>query len=77
MKLKNGIIMNNIEYIRKSFNKSLKKLFAKKSTFFQLLSELIEEESKYYIDYDRRTSGILKKKKKKKKNIEWGNQGFS
>jgi len=29
--------------------------------------ELQKEESKYYIDYERRTAGILKNKKKKKK----------
>ncbi|KAG4089278.1 hypothetical protein H8356DRAFT_1432174 [Neocallimastix lanati (nom. inval.)] len=35
-------------------------------TFFQLLSELQKEESKYYIDYERRTAGILRNKKQKK-----------
>ncbi|KAL6597151.1 hypothetical protein U3516DRAFT_764595 [Neocallimastix sp. 'constans'] len=39
-----------------SFNKYFKKLFAKKPTFFQLLSELQEKEFKYYIDYERRTA---------------------
>ena len=38
----------------------------KKPTFFQLLSELKKEESKYYIDYERRTAGILRNKKQKK-----------
>ncbi|KAG4091132.1 hypothetical protein H8356DRAFT_1408380 [Neocallimastix lanati (nom. inval.)] len=45
---------DNIEHITnnvsETFNKYLKKLFAKKPTFFQLLSELQKEESKYYID---------------------------
>ncbi|KAL6625552.1 hypothetical protein U3516DRAFT_809758 [Neocallimastix sp. 'constans'] len=61
---------DNIEHITnnvsETFNKYLKKLFAKKPTFFQLLSELQKEESKYYIDYERRTAGILRNKKQKK-----------
>ncbi|KAG4097404.1 hypothetical protein H8356DRAFT_1425482 [Neocallimastix lanati (nom. inval.)] len=61
---------DNIEHITnnvsETFNKYLKKLFAKKTTFFQLLSELQKEESKYYIDYERRTAGILRNKKQKK-----------
>ncbi|KAL6621107.1 hypothetical protein U3516DRAFT_811157 [Neocallimastix sp. 'constans'] len=60
----------NIEHITnnvsETFNKNLKKLFAKKPTFFQLLSELQKEESKYYIDDERRTAGILRNKKQKK-----------
>ncbi|ORY12375.1 hypothetical protein LY90DRAFT_518355 [Neocallimastix californiae] len=56
-------ITNNVS---ETFNKYLKKLFAKKPTFFQLLSELQKEESKYYIDYERRTAGILRNKKQKK-----------
>ena len=32
-----------------------------------------EEKSKYYIDYERRITGILKKKKI---NTDWENQGF-
>ena len=59
---------DNIEHITnnvsETFNKYLKKLFAKKPNFFQLLSE----ESKYYIDYERRTDGILRNKKQKKIN---------
>ncbi|KAG4089662.1 hypothetical protein H8356DRAFT_1350514 [Neocallimastix lanati (nom. inval.)] len=51
---------DNIEHITNNvsefFNKYLKKLFAKKPTFFQLLLELQKEESKYYIDYERRTA---------------------
>ena len=31
-----------------------------------------KEELKYYIDYERRTAGILKNKKKKKKLIRTG-----
>ncbi|KAG4105748.1 hypothetical protein H8356DRAFT_1418532 [Neocallimastix lanati (nom. inval.)] len=61
---------DNIEHITnnvsETFNKYLKKLFAKKPTFFQLLSELQKEESKYYIDYERRTAKILRNKKQKK-----------
>ena len=57
---------DNIEHITnnvsETFNKYLKKLFAKKPNFFQLLSE----ESKYYIVYERRTAGILRNKKQKK-----------
>ncbi|KAG4107787.1 hypothetical protein H8356DRAFT_1416198 [Neocallimastix lanati (nom. inval.)] len=60
----------NIEHITnnasETFNKYLKKLFTKKPTFFQLLLELQKEESKYYIDYERRTAGILRNKKQKK-----------
>ncbi|KAG4101852.1 hypothetical protein H8356DRAFT_1421446 [Neocallimastix lanati (nom. inval.)] len=60
---------DNIEHITnnvsETFNKYLKILFAKKPTFFQLLSELQKEESKYYIDYERRTAGILRNKKQK------------
>ncbi|KAG4108009.1 hypothetical protein H8356DRAFT_1379809 [Neocallimastix lanati (nom. inval.)] len=56
-------ITNNVS---ETFNKYLKKLFAKKPTFFQLPSELQKEESKYYIDYERRTAGILRNKKQKK-----------
>ncbi|KAL6635928.1 hypothetical protein U3516DRAFT_848454 [Neocallimastix sp. 'constans'] len=68
---------DNIEHITnnvsETFNKYLKKLSAKKkTTFFQLLSELQKEELKYYIDYERRTAGILKNKKKKKKLIRTG-----
>ena len=55
-------ITNNVS---ETFNKYLKKLFAKKLTFFQLLSELQKEESKYYIDYERRTAGIIRNKKQK------------
>ncbi|KAG4085362.1 hypothetical protein H8356DRAFT_1375016 [Neocallimastix lanati (nom. inval.)] len=61
---------DNIEHITnnvsETFNKYLKKLFAKIPTFFQLLSELQKEESKYYIEYERRTAGILRNKKQKK-----------
>jgi len=35
-----------------------KNYLRKTQLFFQLLSELQEEESKYYIDYKRRTTGI-------------------
>ncbi|KAL6589672.1 hypothetical protein U3516DRAFT_819581 [Neocallimastix sp. 'constans'] len=67
---KNWNYYDNIEHITnnvsETFNKYLKKLFAKKPTFFQLLSELQKEESKYYIDYERRTAGILRNKKQKK-----------
>jgi len=49
------------------FLEFLKNYLQKKPTFFQLLSELQKEESKYYIDYERRTVGILKNKKNKKK----------
>ncbi|KAG4095490.1 hypothetical protein H8356DRAFT_1427095 [Neocallimastix lanati (nom. inval.)] len=64
IKKKNYVhITNNVS---ETFNKYLKKLFAKKPTFFQLLSELQKEESKYYIDYERRTAGILRNKKQKK-----------
>ena len=59
------MIILSTYYVSETFNKYLKKLFAKKPTFFQLLSELQKEESKYYIDYERRTAGILRKKNKK------------
>ncbi|KAG4090111.1 hypothetical protein H8356DRAFT_1410611 [Neocallimastix lanati (nom. inval.)] len=63
---------DNIEHITnnvsETFNKYIKKLFAKKPTFFQLLSELQKEESKYNIDYERRTARILKNKKTKNIN---------
>jgi len=48
----------------------------KNQLFFQILSELQKEESKYYIDYERRTDGILRNKKQKKINKNWGNQSF-
>ncbi|KAL6608803.1 hypothetical protein U3516DRAFT_873320 [Neocallimastix sp. 'constans'] len=61
---------DNIEHltnnVSESFNKYLKKLFSKKPTFFQLLSELQKKESKYYIDYERIIAGILKNNKQKK-----------
>ncbi|ORY20526.1 hypothetical protein LY90DRAFT_516717 [Neocallimastix californiae] len=61
---------DNIEHITnnvsETFNKYLKKLFAKKPTFFQLLSELQKKNQNNYIDYERRTAGILRNKKQKK-----------
>ncbi|KAG4090031.1 hypothetical protein H8356DRAFT_1410503 [Neocallimastix lanati (nom. inval.)] len=59
--IENWNYYDNIEHIynynaSESFNKYLKKLFAKKPFFFQLLLELQKEESKYYIDYKRRTT---------------------
>ncbi|KAG4090279.1 hypothetical protein H8356DRAFT_1431274 [Neocallimastix lanati (nom. inval.)] len=63
---------DNIEHITnnvsETFNKYLKKLFAKNQLFFNYYQNCKKEESKYYIDYERRTAGILRNKKQKKKN---------
>ena len=60
---------DNIEHITnnvsETFNKYLKKLFAKKPTFFNYYQNYKKKNPKYQ---ERRTSGILKNKKQTKKN---------
>ena len=57
---------NNIDHITnnasESYNSYLKKLFENKPPFYKLICTIQSEESKSYIDYQRRIEGIWRKK---------------